>query len=52
MIDNESEYKISQIVDLKIDNRYVYKLLYKVIWLRYKKRKLWLAIYLRACSYL
>ena len=31
VIDGESEYKISQIINSKIDYKYVYKLLYKVI---------------------
>lgn len=36
VIDGESEYKISQIINSKIDYKCVYKLLYKVIWLEYK----------------
>jgi len=36
IIDGEPEYKISQIVDSKIDCQWVYKLLYKVIWLGYE----------------
>jgi len=36
IIDREPEYKISKIVDSKIDCRRVCKLLYKVIWLGYK----------------
>ena len=36
IIDGESEYKISQIVDSKIDCRQAYKLLYKMIWLEYE----------------
>jgi len=31
IIDGEPEYKISKIVDFKIDRRRAYKLLYKVI---------------------
>ena len=36
IIDGESEYEISWIVDSKIDHRWVCKLLYKVIWLGYE----------------
>jgi len=36
IIDGEPEYKISQIVDSKIDCQWVCKLLYKVIWLGYE----------------
>jgi len=36
IIDGEPKYKISQIVDFKIDCQQTCKLLYKVIWLRYK----------------
>jgi len=36
IIDREPEYKISWIVDSKINYRWVYKLLYKVIWLGYE----------------
>ena len=36
IIDRESEYEISWIVDSKIDCRWACKLLYKVIWLGYK----------------
>jgi len=36
IIDREPEYKISKIVDSKIDCRRVCKLLYKVIWLGYE----------------
>jgi len=36
IIDGEPEYKISKIVDSKIDHRRAYKLLYKVIWLGYE----------------
>jgi len=36
IIDREPEYKISKIVDSKIDHWRAYKLLYKVIWLGYK----------------
>ena len=36
IIDGEPEYKISQIVDSKIDCRQACKLLYKVIWLGYE----------------
>jgi len=36
IIDGEPEYKISRIVDSKIDRQRAYKLLYKVIWLGYK----------------
>ena len=36
IIDGELEYKISQIVDSKIDCRWACKLLYKVIWLGYE----------------
>jgi len=36
IIDGELEYKISKIVDSKIDHRRACKLLYKVIWLGYK----------------
>jgi len=36
IIDGESEYEISRIVDSKINRRRACKLLYKVIWLGYK----------------
>jgi len=36
IIDRESEYEISQIVDSKINHRWACKLLYKVIWLEYE----------------
>jgi len=36
IIDGEPEYKISKIVDSKIDCRRACKLLYKVIWLGYE----------------
>jgi len=36
IIDREPEYKISKIVDSKIDCRRACKLLYKVIWLGYE----------------
>ena len=36
IIDGEPEYKISWIVDSKIDRQWVCKLLYKVIWLGYE----------------
>jgi len=36
IIDGEPKYKISQIVDSKIDLRWACKLLYKVIWLGYE----------------
>jgi len=36
IIDGESKYKISQIVDFKIDCQWACKLLYKVIWLGYE----------------
>jgi len=36
IIDGEPEYKISQIVDSKIDRQWACKLLYKVIWLEYE----------------
>ena len=36
IIDRESEYEISWIVDSKIDRQWAYKLLYKVIWLEYE----------------
>jgi len=36
IIDREPEYKISRIVDSKIDRRRACKLLYKVIWLEYE----------------
>ena len=36
IIDGEPEYKISRIVDSKIDRQRACKLLYKVIWLGYK----------------
>jgi len=36
IIDREPEYKISKIVNSKIDHRRACKLLYKVIWLGYK----------------
>ena len=39
MINSKSKYKISQIVNLKINYKYVYKLLYKVISLEYKNIK-------------
>jgi len=36
VIDRELEYKISRIVDFKIDCQRAYKLLYKIIWLGYE----------------
>ena len=36
IIDGEPEYKISWIVDSKIDRQWACKLLYKVIWLGYE----------------
>jgi len=36
IINRESEYEISQIVDSKIDHQRACKLLYKVIWLGYE----------------
>ena len=36
IIDKKPEYKISWIVDSKIDCQWICKLLYKVIWLGYK----------------
>ena len=36
IIDEEPKYKISQIVDSKIDCQWACKLLYKVIWLGYE----------------
>ena len=36
IIDGESKYEISRIVDSKIDHRWACKLLYKVIWLGYE----------------
>ena len=36
IIDGKSEYEISQIVNSKIDCQWVYKLLYKMIWLGYE----------------
>ena len=36
IIDKEPKYKISQIVDSKIDHQWACKLLYKVIWLGYE----------------
>ena len=36
IIDRKSKYKISQIINSKIDCQQVYKLLYKMIWLGYK----------------
>ena len=36
IINRESKYEISQIVDLKINCQCAYKLLYKVIWLGYE----------------
>jgi len=36
IIDREPKYEISRIVDSKIDHQQAYKLLYKVIWLKYK----------------
>jgi len=36
IIDREPKYEISQIVDSKIDRRWICKLLYKVIWLGYE----------------
>jgi len=36
IIDGEPEYKISRIVDSKIDRQRACKLLYKVIWLGYE----------------
>jgi len=39
MIDGKPEYKIFQIINSKIDYKYTCKLLYKVIWLKYKNTK-------------
>jgi len=39
IINRESKYKISQIVDSKIDHWQVCKLLYKMIWLEYEDTK-------------
>ena len=39
IIDREPKYKISQIVDSKLDYWWACKLLYKVIWLGYKDTK-------------
>ena len=39
IIDRESEYEISRIVDSKIDCQWACKLLYKVIWLGYEDTK-------------
>ena len=39
IIDREPKYKISQIVDSKINHQQACKLLYKVIWLGYKDIK-------------
>jgi len=36
IIDGESKYEISWIVDSKINHQQAYKLLYKVIWLEYE----------------
>ena len=36
IIDRKLKYEISQIVNFKIDHRWICKLLYKVIWLGYK----------------
>ena len=36
IIDGEPEYKISRIVDSKIDRQWACKLLYKIIWLGYE----------------
>jgi len=36
IINREPKYEISWIVDSKIDHQQAYKLLYKVIWLKYK----------------
>jgi len=36
IIDGEPEYKISKIVNFKIDRQRAYKLLYNVIWLGYE----------------
>ena len=36
IIDREPKYKISWIVDFKIDCWQAYKLLYKIIWLEYE----------------
>ena len=36
IIDREHKYKISWIVDSKIDHQWACKLLYKVIWLEYE----------------
>jgi len=36
IIDGEPEYKISKIVNSKIDHQRACKLLYKVIWLEYE----------------
>ena len=39
IINRESEYEISWIVNSKVNHWWVYKLLYKVIWLEYKNIK-------------
>ena len=39
IINNKLEYEISQIIDSEIDYKYIYKLLYRVIWLRYENTK-------------
>jgi len=39
IIDGKTEYEIFWIINSKIDCRWVYKLLYKVIWLEYKITK-------------
>ena len=36
IIDGDSKYEIFQIVNSKINYRYIYKLPYKVVWLGYK----------------
>ena len=36
VINSKLEYKIFWIVNSKIDHRHIYKLFYKVIWLKYK----------------
>jgi len=36
IIDGKPKYKISQIVDSKTNYQWAYKLLYKVVWLRYE----------------
>jgi len=48
IIDGEFKYKIFQIIDLKVDHKHIYKLLYKVICLGYKnieEKSNWLSIF-------